>query len=874
MHKRVHKMLNPDHHTHPIALSLMAQRNGTTPRIQTHKQPHGANATPVHPTASTTTPPTVVGADAVFETAMKSIEYAESTMSRTKVVLDKTKATKDARSKAVSKASSIVSALLDPALQVANLLDGVGAMFPPCKVASNTLAGIVTVEQNRRDNDVRIAVVFLDLSTTLVALGTLKPGFEKVQTLAAPLKLLMERICRLMEEFGQFSEQFHDDSALKSKLKRLLRAKSNKDRLVDFREEIATRKADLTQLLSHQAVLMLSAQAHVLEQMNARLRPSIVFYASLSTDEEVRAEAFVEGHGGEDTVREDDRLLETFAALVGEKMTPAIRRVVKESAEEAFRQSQAAFMLKYHFALELKIDDSQEAIMRELKSGPHELIPDSDIKQIWKETAGKESSIKRRRFIDGMNYHFNFQFKKYKSEHARADRDDAWTRSIVSRVQYHPAIGDAIDSDASGYISVDEVVDFLRQKPEKWTVPQWVAYWAYGWDADNIVYQRRINQTFARLEELQKEGHPHEHHITAYLDQVKKPLSTLANSLYNIVDLEPAAAAQMDRMRDEWRGLTETAIKKRLKSINYRVEESSVTAIAGSARFESNFLTLAWLLLSRHLWLLTQPTLSEEDVDEAASTMEVLFSVVSDRILELKAIWRRQRMDFVVQIRYYANGMLEDTYKFNHKDYDTDNEEDNLSEWDEEDEWESEEEDSSVTQNAPASHENEQHQHPGTRGVEEPEAHDDTQVVSPTDQLVSPTEQPVSPTDQPASPGGYPVSPSEPQAYDDNSRGLDDDIDDADGNNNSNDDFRQDDGDASNDGRAYDGSPGGMGSARGYSNRGQDDDGADTDNDDDDDADNDGASYNRRGGTGGGRGNYGRNDGGGDDDDGSDDDDT
>lgn len=48
--------------------------------------------------------------------------------------------------------------------------------------------------------------------------------------------------------------------------------------------------------------------------------------------------------------------------------------------------------------------------------------------------AAKEASVKRRKFIYGMNYHINVQFKRYKAEHHGAERDDAWTRSIVSKV--------------------------------------------------------------------------------------------------------------------------------------------------------------------------------------------------------------------------------------------------------------------------------------------------------------------------------------------------------------------------------------------------------------------------------------------------------
>lgn len=70
----------------------------------------------------------------------ESIEYAEAAMSKARTSVEKAQASKENRRKVVSKASEIVNALLEPASQVANLLDGIGALFPPCKVASNTLA--------------------------------------------------------------------------------------------------------------------------------------------------------------------------------------------------------------------------------------------------------------------------------------------------------------------------------------------------------------------------------------------------------------------------------------------------------------------------------------------------------------------------------------------------------------------------------------------------------------------------------------------------------------------------------------------------------------------------------------------------------------
>ena len=56
-----------------------------------------------------------------------SIEYAEAAMSKARTSVEKAQASKENRQKVVSKASEIVNALLEPASQVANLLDGIAS---------------------------------------------------------------------------------------------------------------------------------------------------------------------------------------------------------------------------------------------------------------------------------------------------------------------------------------------------------------------------------------------------------------------------------------------------------------------------------------------------------------------------------------------------------------------------------------------------------------------------------------------------------------------------------------------------------------------------------------------------------------------------
>lgn len=58
-------------------------------------------------------------------------------MSKARTSIEKAHVLKEDQNRVVSKASGIVNALLEPAPQAAKFLDGIRAMFPPCKVARN-----------------------------------------------------------------------------------------------------------------------------------------------------------------------------------------------------------------------------------------------------------------------------------------------------------------------------------------------------------------------------------------------------------------------------------------------------------------------------------------------------------------------------------------------------------------------------------------------------------------------------------------------------------------------------------------------------------------------------------------------------------------
>jgi hypothetical protein len=60
---------------------------------------------------------------------------------------------------------------------------------------------------------------------------------------------------------------------------------------------------------------------------------------------------------------------------------------------------------------------------------------------------------------------------------------------------------------------------------------------------------------------------------------------------------------------------------------------------------------------------MSKPNVTQEAVEEATSSITALLDAMRGRIGDLKIIWRRQRMDVDTQVRYYANGLLEDYYR-------------------------------------------------------------------------------------------------------------------------------------------------------------------------------------------------------------------
>jgi hypothetical protein len=119
----------------------------------------------------------------VHRKAIQSIDAAGKAMSVARANVESAKSSKKDQNMVVAKANGVVGALLMPSRHVVQLLNGLGALFPPCKHVSITLAvsifswlfrstsltrplllqALIKHEVSQHEKDVRVAIVHFDL---------------------------------------------------------------------------------------------------------------------------------------------------------------------------------------------------------------------------------------------------------------------------------------------------------------------------------------------------------------------------------------------------------------------------------------------------------------------------------------------------------------------------------------------------------------------------------------------------------------------------------------------------------------------------------------------------------------------------------------
>ncbi|KAJ7321288.1 hypothetical protein DFH08DRAFT_384100 [Mycena albidolilacea] len=501
------------------------------------------------------------------------------------------------------------------------------------KSVADSFMGVIQLEIDRRSNDEEIVAICYSMTSMVFALRALPNGDLSEPELDSHLRDMSSAI----SDFGEFVDIYY--SRLGSWIVRYKRSPELKEMLSNFCEKFWTIEGELGSNLI--AAQFETGQTSAIQTSISTLINRI---GGASSAAQKRAlEKIVHGRN---SLESQEEILEVAKEL-NESVTSSIVDALNADFDILLEENRHRYELKLR-GTTMMLDErmSTEKILERMAAGPHDLIEDPDIKKIWEEGRWR-GAVKCRVFADALSTYYTEEF-----------------------LLYYPAIGEAIDEDASGFISVHELDRFLRKKPSTVTTPVWFAFWAGGPPIINAEYTLLIKEIVSSIEQtLEDIEHPDresEVRIKGYretLDLVKCIVD------WNAWDVdegdEDISEALIDFAQQMSTG-KEKLFRTSLEALEYCVDDGALRYITGDAgiRIEQNILILLYVMLSKHEEIITAGVGDQTGLQLASKYAEMDRTLSTPiwefywRYKSLERSWRSQRLDIELQVRSYAGGLF------------------------------------------------------------------------------------------------------------------------------------------------------------------------------------------------------------------------
>ncbi|KAJ3717568.1 hypothetical protein DFJ43DRAFT_1043097 [Lentinula guzmanii] len=408
----------------------------------------------------------------------------------------------------------IAQTLLEPAKDVVQLFDALTPLVPMFIVARSVFVLIVQKELDQRQNDKNIGVVVYTIASDFfkVASSESYPALDQILNFHE----LAHKVVEKMNEFGNFQKCV---SGLITKRElHTMKSGTYKTQITGFIDAFKDFQSQLQQLLNQVSALTINTVNKKSDELNAKLDMVIAAINTLSPVE-ARVQAKIHDYGGEEKAfRSSPFLNEITESEFGVKITPQLKSILREDLASQLESNEAMFKLQLSATqrdLELTMQRNTDAILSKLDSGPHELIRNEDVRQIWKDMNWR-LSCKTHHFVDALHHYYVQKFSHHRKTTGEV-HEDQWTLKFTGRIIFQPTIGDAIDSDASGYVSTDEVNHFTAHLPENWSLAVFMAHAAAGWYQSALDCRERCLDALQKIEHYAKQMlPPNRKHLRPY----------------------------------------------------------------------------------------------------------------------------------------------------------------------------------------------------------------------------------------------------------------------------------------------------------------------------------------------------------------------
>ncbi|KAI0360925.1 hypothetical protein OH77DRAFT_1517315 [Trametes cingulata] len=583
-----------------------------------------------------------------------------------------------------------VNTLVDSLPGLIKALDEVAKLHPFIGIAVSAFRVVVELDLKRRDNDKKIAALFLEMKDMMEALLQIRTIKEKERigpggmTIEGRMQALVKQTADDITACGNACDTY----AKKRLIVKVIKGSVWESTLKGYIDLFAKRRKDFTFALSIHTGMGVDDANRKLSTLDAKMDVLLEFFTKAVTPEQRELAILVQKKGGAMAVMSNNDALKellnfkpTTAATgakrgverdsavehngpVGENNLDALKTELFESPELAIRKNFEVFERKFkmqqrELAEEIKrtVHHEGDRVIEAVTSGPHDRIIDPEIHEIWKEMRWP-GHVKARHFVLALRDYYRQQLELKRRKRgeqfiSRISDDDEWALEWIN-INRLQAIAEAFDDDASGFITIAEVNHFTSSRPKDWSLLKWLAYWAVGWQITATYYRDKITEITAKMFSLEPLIHAANAQASAaYLETVWKRISTLTSSILG--NYQPDALKE--RFQD-YVDAEEQRLREGLETVRYDIDAmDTLTLITGPGRIEKYLLPLLYLLLKRdfEIFRLCRKTVVHKDeLWDSADTIVWVFDAVGRRHDELETLFKQQKLDVAQQFKAHA----------------------------------------------------------------------------------------------------------------------------------------------------------------------------------------------------------------------------
>ncbi|KAJ7250786.1 hypothetical protein C8J57DRAFT_1354883 [Mycena rebaudengoi] len=610
---------------------------------------------------------------------------------------------------------AIGKTILEGVPAIMGALETLTEVHPFLKAAYLPFKLIYHQETQRRANDQKRSTLFekiKDVMLVLLELKAFKPDDTRLTPEGKPILSRLADICKEMKKdieecYNALNAQDKHSVAIK-----FLKASSWNAVLAGYGSRFETRRGELSFTLQMRTAV-------TVEEMNNNMKTLMQMFSSIRSPQERDIGRWIKENGGEKAVLASDskcaEMIKYEASISRDdprsrmkpeldqsdelKTVTALRKSYRDDIQVAIQGNFKGFSKRFEMGMDdinkdltKKISHQGDRIIKYLQGGPQSRIKDKIIYHIWKDQ-GWKGSAKTRTLVLALRDYFververssmparqRMSFKPPKSTHEDEHDDDddpeanidaplpdSWMTAYlqVKRLRY---VQQSLDPDVSGLTTITEINNFTYARPEDWSVPRWISYWAIGHQIFATKYCIEIEELYRQMTLLNTEigirMTGNKRYVNDYIEGTWQHVTALTNSLERY---DTPAAWLTDKFASYVEAL-EKDLEGRLEKIQYDIDAlETVNLILGRTPIEQSIFMLLALLLRRHvakMHLCLEQELDSRELNDDMTTVTWVVLAVWQRFLELKDFFLHQQVDLQQTFDWLSCGLFKNYYNW------------------------------------------------------------------------------------------------------------------------------------------------------------------------------------------------------------------